>query len=123
LGTMAGTVDIVERSFAGIEIFEDVLYFCPNMPEEIERLNLNIRYRGQAIAIALNHSELRVTTGGNPVSPVRVGFGGQVVELPPFSCHVFALSAEHPLDRMKPGLGNSSEDFPAPGFSDKSTDY
>ncbi|MFU8805820.1 MAG: trehalose-phosphatase, partial [Bradymonadaceae bacterium] len=32
LGAMAGTVDIIERSFAGIEIFNDVLCFCPNLP-------------------------------------------------------------------------------------------
>jgi alpha,alpha-trehalase len=92
LGAMAGTVDIVERSFAGIQIYEDILYFCPNVPGEIERLELHIRYRGQALAITLEQDLLRVTAGGNPVDPVRIGMNDQIIEMPPFSCHTFSLS-------------------------------
>lgn len=92
LGAMAGTVDIVERSFAGIQIYEDILYFCPNLPAEIERLELHIRYRGQALAITLEQNLLRVTAGGNPVATVRIGLNDEIIEMPPFSSHTFSLS-------------------------------
>src|SRR5207244_9771181 len=46
LGAMAGTVDLVQRVSTGIEITGDVLRLNPRLLEELERLDLRIRYRG-----------------------------------------------------------------------------
>jgi trehalose/maltose hydrolase-like predicted phosphorylase len=44
-GAMAGTVDLVQRCFTGIETRGDVLRLNPYLPEGLRRLALNIRYR------------------------------------------------------------------------------
>src|SRR5690606_7294296 len=38
LGAMAGTVDIVERVFVGIEVHEDTLWFNPALPAEVDHI-------------------------------------------------------------------------------------
>ena len=45
LGAMAGTVDLVQRVATGIEVTRDVLRFNPQLPPELERLDMRIRYR------------------------------------------------------------------------------
>ncbi|QDG53843.1 trehalose-phosphatase [Persicimonas caeni] len=91
LGAMAGTVDIVERSFVGLEIREDVLRFKPNLPDEIEWLHVNLRYRGHSLAVTLQHDELRVTTDESCAPPIQVGFGDDVFEMSGLESRVFSL--------------------------------
>ena len=47
LGAMAGRVDLVERVLTGIEVEGDVLRLNPDLPQETERLDMRIRYRGR----------------------------------------------------------------------------
>ena len=38
LGAMAGTVDLVQRAFTGLETRDEVLWLDPSLPEELTRL-------------------------------------------------------------------------------------
>lgn len=72
LGAMAGTVDIVQRCFAGLEIRQDGLYIDPALPRQLEELRFRIRYRGQWIDLRINHRLMELTvhealTDGLPV--------------------------------------------------------
>jgi len=60
LGAMAGTVDLVQRCFAGITMRADALYLDPCLPHSIRRLTVPIRYRGHAIELDITHERLRV---------------------------------------------------------------
>src|SRR5690606_32161098 len=53
LGAMAGTVDLVQRAYTGLEIRDDVLWLNPVLPEEMPCLNLQLRYRGHWIELNL----------------------------------------------------------------------
>ena len=46
LGAMAGTIDLLQRCYTGLELREDVLFFNPVIPAELGSLELDIRYRG-----------------------------------------------------------------------------
>ncbi len=45
LGAMAGTVDLVQRCYTGIETRQDVLRVDPVLPLELEGLTFEVRYR------------------------------------------------------------------------------
>ena len=59
LGAMAGTVDIVQRCFIGMEIRRDVLWFNPLLPKELGVLIFRIRYRGHMLKIKVDHQCLQ----------------------------------------------------------------
>jgi beta-phosphoglucomutase family hydrolase len=93
LGAMAGTVDIAQRVFTGIEVTGDVLRFNPRLPEAIARLDFRVRYRGQPLDVRLTHEALRVRSRDRTGPPIRVGFGDDVRELAGGQTHVFALAS------------------------------
>jgi beta-phosphoglucomutase family hydrolase len=60
LGAMAGTVDLVGRATIGLEVTGDVLRLNPRLPDEIERLDARIRYRGHSLDLRLTRDALTV---------------------------------------------------------------
>jgi alpha,alpha-trehalase len=60
LGAMAGTVDVLQRCYTGIEIRGDVLYLRPCLPQELTMLHLDVRYCGQSLAVDITSDRLTV---------------------------------------------------------------
>jgi alpha,alpha-trehalase len=81
LGSMAGTLDLVQRCFAGVAPRGGVLWIDPALPDELPVLEFQIHYRGHRIAIRLTRTLARVSVVPALAPPIRVGFGGEVVEL------------------------------------------
>jgi alpha,alpha-trehalase len=81
LGAMAGTVDLIQRCYGGVEARGDVLWLDPALPEELPALRFLIHYRGHRVDIDITRSRLRVVVLPALAPPVRIGFGGEVVEL------------------------------------------
>jgi len=81
LGAMAGTVDLIQRGYTDIDSRGDVLWFNPCLPEELVRLRLHIRYRGQPLDVDITSSRLRITALRCRARPVKIGFRGEVREL------------------------------------------
>ena len=81
LGAMAGTVDLVQRGYAGIETRQEVLWLNPRLPQELTRLRLQVRYRQASLCLEVNHEFLRIHVLHCPADSVRVGFGERVMEL------------------------------------------
>ncbi len=61
LGAMAGTIDIVSRAFAGLQIRTDALMFTPALPDEVHDVRFQVSYRGQRIDVLLDYRRLRLT--------------------------------------------------------------
>jgi trehalose/maltose hydrolase-like predicted phosphorylase len=92
LGAMAGTVDLVQRCYTGLETREDVLWLNPSLPEELDGLDFDVRYRGHwGINLHLTPRRLRVRMAASGAAPVRIAVRGQVVELAPGSAREFPL--------------------------------
>jgi trehalose/maltose hydrolase-like predicted phosphorylase len=91
LGAMAGTVDLAQRCYTGLEAREDVLRLNPSLPEELDGLDFEVRYRGNwGINLHLTPDRLRVRVPVSCATPVRIGVNGQVVELAPGSTREFS---------------------------------
>jgi alpha,alpha-trehalase len=90
LGAMAGTVDLAQRCYTGLETREDVLWLNPSLPEELDGLDFDVRYRGNwGINLHLTPDRLRVRVPASCAGPVRIGVKGEVVELAPGSSREF----------------------------------
>ncbi|MEJ8804552.1 glycoside hydrolase family 65 protein [Pontibacter sp. H249] len=78
LGAMAGTVDLVQRCFTGLEIREDVLWFNPVLPDEIGCLNFQVRYRSHWLSLQLTHNKMTITFDKGWSREVKIGVLGKV---------------------------------------------
>jgi len=78
LGAMAGTVDLVQRCYSGIEIRHDVLWLNPRLPDELELLQLRVRYRSHWIVLRITHEEIEISLEEGGLNPIQVGLHGDV---------------------------------------------
>jgi len=95
MGVMSGTLDLIQRSYAGSEIRGDVLHFQPRLRERLDGLTFPMRFRGTPIQVSLGDGQLTVVADTDGSSgPIRVGVGDEVIELCPGDSHTFALAPE-----------------------------
>jgi beta-phosphoglucomutase family hydrolase len=91
LGAMAGTVDLVQRAVTGIVATDDVLWLNPELPQEIDRLTMRIRYRGHSLHLLVTRDALTVHGSDRGPAPIRLGVRNQVYEFAGGSTRVFPL--------------------------------
>ncbi|MBK5257461.1 MAG: hypothetical protein JJE39_15660 [Vicinamibacteria bacterium] len=94
LGAMAGTVDLVQRVSTGMEVRGDVPRLTPELPQEMERLDMRIRYRGHSLDLPdsrLTHNP-RASDGEAP--PITLCVEGEVCDLASGTSRVFPLSED-----------------------------
>ena len=91
LGAMAGTVDLLERGYTGMELRHDALHFNPALPSHLAALKMQIRYRGHSLAIEVRKGELVVSSMKTDKGPINIGCGDALRELKPGEIAKFAL--------------------------------
>jgi trehalose/maltose hydrolase-like predicted phosphorylase len=91
LAAMAGTIDVLQRCFAGVELRDDVLWLNPFWPKSLGTLEFSIFYRDHAITLSIADHTVRVTSGPGSYPPVRVGCRGQLRDLFPGQTLEFPL--------------------------------
>lgn len=77
LGAMAGTVDLMQRCYTGMEIHDDVLWLDPQLPDNIENINLSIRFRSHWFNLFINHKNIRIQFEKGWAPPVEIGIKGK----------------------------------------------
>jgi trehalose/maltose hydrolase-like predicted phosphorylase len=98
MGVMSGTLDLVQRGYAGTHIRDGVLYFAPRLPRPLERLRFSMQVQGTPILVEFADGRLTLSVHPEGVSrPVRVGVGAEVHELCPGDHCTFALSTDTDL--------------------------
>jgi len=83
LGAMAGTVDILQRCYTGLEFHDDVVYLNPSIPEGLPTLSMTIKYRGKCFDIALSSETMIVVSRECELQATRVSFRGATYPLEP----------------------------------------
>ncbi|PKV75680.1 glycoside hydrolase family 65 protein [Pontibacter ramchanderi] len=78
LGAMAGTVDLMQRAYTGLEIRDDVLWLNPVLPDEMPCLDLQLRYRGHWIKVNFTANKMIITFDRGWSKEVKIGVRGQV---------------------------------------------
>ena len=81
LGAMVGTLDLLQRCYAGLEIREDVLSLNPQLPTELRRLDFTVLYRGQLVELQFEDGCVTVASQTSSGAPISVGIHGTVTEL------------------------------------------
>jgi trehalose/maltose hydrolase-like predicted phosphorylase len=94
LGAMAGTVDLVQRVSTGIEVRGDVLRLNQELPQEMERLDMRIRYRGHSLDLRLTRDSLTVCGHKDVAPPISLSVNGKVCEFITGTTRVFRLNNE-----------------------------
>ena len=93
LGVMAGTLDVVQRYYAGAQIRDDALYFDPQLPSGLGSLSFPMRFRAAPILVTLSGGRLTLAVHPEGAShPIQAGIPGDVRELCPGDQAVFELS-------------------------------
>jgi trehalose/maltose hydrolase-like predicted phosphorylase len=88
---MAGTVDLVQRVSTGIEVTRDILRLNPELPPELDRLDMRIRYRGHSLHLRLTRDAITVRGKDRGPAPIRLGIKNEVFDFPGGCTRVFAL--------------------------------
>jgi alpha,alpha-trehalase len=91
LGAMAGTVDVLQRCYTGLELRGDVLRLNPRLPKALRRLGLFIRYRGQSLAIELTGDAVQVDAMHCSAPAIRVAINGETHDVAASECRRFVL--------------------------------
>ncbi len=92
LGAMAGTVDLIQRCYTGLEIRDEVLRFSPTLPTELSRLEFDVRFRGHLVSIDLTADRLRVSAAPIDRPPIQIAVGDVLTDLVPGETREFALT-------------------------------
>ncbi|GAA4612041.1 hypothetical protein GCM10023195_51360 [Actinoallomurus liliacearum] len=73
LGAMAGTLDLAQRCYTGLEPRGDVLRLNPHLPPGLPGLAMELRYRGHwGIRLRADHAGVRVGLRRSSQPPIRI---------------------------------------------------
>ncbi|MBC5991345.1 glycoside hydrolase family 65 protein [Pontibacter cellulosilyticus] len=78
LGAMAGTVDLIQRCYTGLEIRDGVLWLNPVLPDELGCLSFQLRYRSHWLSLEFTQSKLIITIDKGWSKEVKIGVLGEV---------------------------------------------
>jgi trehalose/maltose hydrolase-like predicted phosphorylase len=99
LGAMAGTVDLIQRAVTGIEATSGALRLSPRLPEGIERIDMRIVYRSNALDLRLTRHKLTVDGRNKKAPPIVLEVRGERCEFAGGQTREFHIDSR-PADRL-----------------------
>lgn len=100
LGAMAGTIDLMQRCYTGLEYRKGTLWFNPTLPENLDCIKFRIRYNGRWVKVMLTNKELKLTCDGGRQVPLKLKVVDQEMSFEMGDIKVFKLN-DKPVE--KPG--------------------
>ncbi len=82
---MAGSIDLVQRCFTGLEFRGDRIVISPNWPEQLGPLGFPIHYRGMHLHLRVSGRGAEISIDPRDVPPVEIEYRGHVRRLMPGS--------------------------------------
>lgn len=104
LGAMAGSLDLVQRSYGGLTVGEEALWITPDLPEHIDKINMRIKYRRHWIYLSINHDTLRISFEEGWGNEVNIGVDDEIYKFKKGEVREFKLKS-----KVKPLRQNKSE--------------
>lgn len=83
LAAMAGSVDLLQRCYTGLETRDDRLILGPQWPEALGPIEFPLVYRGQRLHLRISGRTAVVTSEAGNAGPIDVECRGRVRPLPP----------------------------------------
>jgi alpha,alpha-trehalase len=81
LAAMAGSVDLLQRCFAGVETRQDQLILNPYWPDELGALEFSLRYRDHLLTLQVTDGHVYLSSGPGAPAPIQVSCRGEVTTL------------------------------------------
>ncbi len=81
LGAMAGTVDLIQRCYTGIEIRDHRLWLNPALPDELKRLRIRLRFRGQTLELDVSDDRVRLRAISPETEVIRLSVDSELISL------------------------------------------
>lgn len=72
LGAVAGTLDILQRCFTGLDVHGGILRLHPGLPDELNSLTFDLRYRDHWLSLSVNRHELVLAADASTAAPIDV---------------------------------------------------
>lgn len=72
IGAMAGSVDIILRSYAGLKTHAGILMLDPQLPQKLPEVAFQVHYRGQSIDVWIDHRCARLHLDAKSINPLNV---------------------------------------------------
>ena len=83
LGSMAGTVDILQRCYTGMEFHDDILYLNPNIPDDLPKLSMRVKFRGNWFEIDVTQKCVAITCDQCELEATKVSFQKKIYQIKP----------------------------------------
>jgi alpha,alpha-trehalase len=113
VGAMAGTIDLVQRCYVGIEMRGNALHFDPALPEDLHRIKVRLRYRRQVLEVDVDHDKLRIASRSFSSNAIRIAYRGHYRDLAPGETCDFRLIKPEERDRDENCAdGNCADEHP-----------
>ena len=81
IGAMAGTIDIIQRCYTGLEARNDVLHLNPSLPRELKEIKLKLHYRGQWLNIDIYPNKLIIEAQVSKAKAININIKGELFML------------------------------------------
>ncbi|MDP8970338.1 MAG: beta-phosphoglucomutase family hydrolase [Actinomycetota bacterium] len=84
LGAMAGTVDLVQRCYTGLELLKEELRLNPVLPEELSGLDFSMRWQGHwGITMRITGEEIMVRLPADSQVALKARVRDELIEVQP----------------------------------------
>jgi len=83
LGAMAGTIDLLQRCYTGLELTHDLLRLNPVVPDELAPMEFAVRYRTHLVHLRFDRDVTTVRMDNDEGGPITVEFAGVRQDLAP----------------------------------------
>lgn len=80
---MAGSVDLLQRCFTGVEFRADRIVLNPLWPEELGKLSFPLRYRGHRLYLQVSGREATISSDSEQANSIDIEYRGRVQALMP----------------------------------------
>jgi trehalose/maltose hydrolase-like predicted phosphorylase len=101
VGVMAGTLDLVQRSYMGTHVRDGVLRFDPRLPAPIDGVSFSMQFRRTPLLVTLAGHQLTVAAHPEGVNrPIKVGVGDQVRDFRPGDHYTFELQPDRTVEQQ-----------------------
>jgi len=78
IGAMAGTMDIIQRCYTGLEARDDILHLNPSLPKELREIKLKLYYRRQWLDIDIYQDRVIVEAQVSNAKAITMDVKGEL---------------------------------------------
>ena len=81
IGAMAGSIDIIQRFYTGLEARDDILYLNPTLPKELQEIKLKLHYRKQWLYLDIYHKKVVVEAQSSNADRITISVKGEIFQI------------------------------------------